>query len=86
MVNIAEILKYCPKGMKLYSPICGDCVLDYVDLDKMYPIRVILCSNGACQTFTNEGLFIAKQEGYSILCTVKCLYLWLKVAIGSYIL
>lgn len=67
MVNIAEILKYCPKGMKLYSPICGDCVLDYVDLDKMYPIRVILCSNGACQTFTNEGLFIAKQEGAECL-------------------
>lgn len=67
MVNIAEILKYCPQGMKLYSPVCGDCVLDYVDLDKMYSIRVIICSNGARQTFTNEGLIIAKQEG------AKCL-------------
>ena len=27
MVNIAEILKDCPKGTKLYSPICGDCRL-----------------------------------------------------------
>lgn len=24
-MNIAEILKDCPKGTKLYSPICGDC-------------------------------------------------------------
>ena len=25
MINIAEILKDCPKGTKLYSPICGNC-------------------------------------------------------------
>ena len=27
MINIAEILKDCPKGTKLYSPICGKCRL-----------------------------------------------------------
>ena len=27
MINIAEILKDCPKGTKLYSPICGECRL-----------------------------------------------------------
>ena len=27
MINIAEKLKDCPKGTKLYSPICGDCRL-----------------------------------------------------------
>lgn len=26
-MNIAEILKDCPKGTKLYSPICGECEL-----------------------------------------------------------
>jgi hypothetical protein len=25
MINIVEILKDCPKGTKLYSPICGNC-------------------------------------------------------------
>ena len=25
MINVAEILKDCPKGTKLYSPICGEC-------------------------------------------------------------
>lgn len=35
MVNIAEILKYCPKGTKLYSPICGDCTLEDIDLGEI---------------------------------------------------
>lgn len=26
-INIAELLKDCPKGTKLYSPICGECEL-----------------------------------------------------------
>lgn len=30
MTNIAEILKDCPKGTKLYSPICGECELDCI--------------------------------------------------------
>ena len=27
-LNITEILKNCPKGTKLYSPICGECELE----------------------------------------------------------
>lgn len=30
-INIAEILRDCPKGTKLYSPICGSVLLDKVD-------------------------------------------------------
>lgn len=26
-INIAELLRGCPKGMELYSPLCGDCKL-----------------------------------------------------------
>lgn len=33
-VNIAELLKDCPKGTKLYSPICGECELDKVRREK----------------------------------------------------
>lgn len=29
-INIAEILKDCPKGTKLYSTLCGECELDYI--------------------------------------------------------
>lgn len=31
MTNIAEILKDCPKGTKLYSPFCGECCLYCVE-------------------------------------------------------
>ena len=30
-MNIAEILKKCPKGMKLYSPIYGELELSFVE-------------------------------------------------------
>lgn len=30
-INIAELLKDCPKGMELYSPITGECTLVLVD-------------------------------------------------------
>ena len=34
MTNIAEILKDCPTGTKLYSPICGECELFYINKSK----------------------------------------------------
>lgn len=62
MTNIAEILKYCPEGMKLYSPICGDCTLYCVDVNESYSIEIIACSNNSHQLFTSEGLFLGDQE------------------------
>lgn len=39
-INIADILRNCPNGMKLYSPVCGEC-----RLEKVYEIgEVIMCS------------------------------------------
>lgn len=38
-INIAEILRDCPQGMELYSPMCGKCTLDNVD-DSQYAITV----------------------------------------------
>ena len=40
-LDLVEILKDCPRGMKLYSPLCGEVVLNSVDeycID--YPIEV----------------------------------------------
>lgn len=36
-VNIAEILKDKPQGTKLYSPICGECKLSYIESEKSEP-------------------------------------------------
>ena len=54
-MNIAEILKNCPKGLKLYSSIHGEvelvCVNEYSD---RYPIYC-KAKNGKDVTFTSDG-------------------------------
>lgn len=53
-MNIAEILKYCPKGTKLYSTVYGDVSLYDVSLEKDYPITVEQ-DNESMDSFTKEG-------------------------------
>ena len=68
MTNLANILKHCPKGTKLYSPICGDCILRGVDSDGTYPINVAPCSDAYhLITFTNEGKLSARFNGECLL-------------------
>ena len=55
-MNIAKILKKCPSGTKLYSPLYGEIELVSV-YDKKYPI---VCSHKVnnveyYRTFTEEG-------------------------------
>ena len=53
-LDLVKILKYCPRGTKLYSPLCGEVVLNSVDeycID--YPIEVN-CDIGQL-TFTRDG-------------------------------
>ena len=40
MINIAEILKDCPEGTKLYSPICGVCTFEKVHLNT----SIVVCT------------------------------------------
>ena len=54
-MNIAEILKDCPKGTKLYSPLFGDVILDSVIDDNTYPINVK--TGYSTEFFTEEGKF-----------------------------
>jgi hypothetical protein len=53
-INIAELLKNCPKGMKLYSPLCGICVFDRLDMG------TIICKKQNTQeiAFTSEGYYM----------------------------
>lgn len=54
-MNIAEILKNCPKGTKLYSPIYGELSLVGVRLGAIYPIccRVVNTENAV--GFAEDG-------------------------------
>ena len=63
-LNLVEILKDCPEGTKLYSPIIGEVefkCIDYCEINYCeYPI-ITRCKNGdRTLTFTKEGLFFSE--------------------------
>lgn len=71
-LNLVEILKDCPEGTKLYSPIYGDVKLEelYQDKDTLYPIRVKLNEN-ASESFTEDGRIYVEFRGECMLFPSK---------------
>lgn len=69
-MNIAEILKYCPKGTKLYSTIFGEVIFKRVSSDKNYPIKVKNWNNETC-VFTEEGKYLSPYKGECLLFPSK---------------
>lgn len=63
MINIAEKLKDCPKGYKLYSPLFGEVTLEQVGSN----IIIILTFLGCKKDFNQYGQYFT---GYS---TSECL-------------
>ena len=52
-INIAELLKDCPKGMELYSPIFG-----HVYLDKIRPhLSIVVTTDKEQSNFKEEFLY-----------------------------
>ena len=56
-INIAEILKDCPMGMKLYSSLFGKVELLSVDDDCDFPITVRIDEKKEKACFTKEGCY-----------------------------
>lgn len=65
-INIAEILKDCPKGMKLYSPIYGTVGLLRVDSNSVYSIKTVTSIDHPGQ-FTSDGRLYERYR------TAECL-------------
>ena len=67
-LNLVEILKDCPKGTKLYSPIYGDVELEevYINDDKSYPIRVKISKN-TFNSFSEDGRNYREYNGECML-------------------
>lgn len=65
-INIAEILKDCPKGTKLYSPLFGDATLKEVNPVLNFPI-VIKSSKNNDVAFTKTGLYFDYKEAECLL-------------------
>lgn len=56
-LNLVEILKDCPKGMKLYSPIFGDVsFLEIKDTGRALLVIVLTCCNTRYEFYT-DGRF-----------------------------
>lgn len=62
-MNIAEILKDCPKGMKLYSPIYGELELIGVEYNHKYPIACRQLEANAPQNFALEEEVTFTEHG-----------------------
>ena len=61
-LNLAEILKDCPEGTKLYSPLYGDVELVKVHSGWDYPIEVKLGNDGL-DNFTKDGRIYKDYDG-----------------------
>lgn len=42
-INLVDILKGCPKGTELYSPLFGEVTLHKVSLSGEYPMYLSIC-------------------------------------------
>ena len=71
-IDLTKILKYCPEGTKLYSPVFGDvefvrvCQNDYAD----FPIKFKLSDN-LLDSVTTDGRLYKELNGECILFPSK---------------
>ena len=67
-IDLTKILKDCPKGWKLYSPILGE--VDFLKIrNDLYPIVTI--QDFHTTSFTKEGFYYADVDGECILFPSK---------------
>lgn len=64
-INIAQVLKGKPQGTKLYSPICGECELSYIESEKFEPQIAIESEAFGDFYFWDDGK--AYEEGECLL-------------------
>ena len=68
-LNLIEILKDCPKGTKLYSPIVGEVEFNGIDINSRHPIG-IKCRCGV-DNFTKDGRLFWDCDGECMLFPSK---------------
>ena len=68
-INLCEILRDCPKGTKLYSPIFGEVDFEKIRSDDKYAI--ITKKGSYTATFTDEGFYRADVDGECLLFPSK---------------
>ncbi len=66
-INIAEILKDCPKGTKLYSPICGEVELSQICNDCYKYSIIVKTVMGDSLSFAKDGRLYIQYFGAECL-------------------
>ena len=79
-MNIAEILKYCPEGTKLYSLVDGEVTLKRIEDYAQYSIEVIT-NDHKSNLYTKDGLFYHNSLGECVLFPSKDQRDWSKFRI-----
>ena len=70
-MNIANLLKYCPKGTTLYSLVDGEVTLESIRNTGQYHIAVVT-NNGNTSYFTKDGkIFANRPNGECVLFPSK---------------
>ena len=60
-IDLTKILKDCPKGWKLYSPLCGEVKFDSITENSEFPIAVL--NETIDMYLTRKGTYCAGIEG-----------------------
>ena len=80
-LNLVEILKDCPKGTKLYSPVFGEVEFENIN-DIIGPI-VVTTNIGNAEYFTADGKILARYDGECLLFPSKDQRDWSKFKVKS---
>ena len=81
-LNLAEILKDCPKGTKLYSTIYGEVELNEIDKDTYYPISIKVNPTFFAKV-TSDGRHVSHFDGECTLFPSKEQRDWSKFNVKS---
>lgn len=68
-IDLTKILKYCPKGTKLYSPLFGEVDFQKICNDDEGAIIITKCA--LTISFTKEGFYYADEDGECLLFPSK---------------
>ena len=61
-VDLTKILKYCPKGTKLYSTIFGE--VEFIECDDLY--QIVVAKENKYYYFTSQGAFYFERIKYHV--------------------
>lgn len=65
-LNLVEILKDCPKGTKLWSPLCGECEFEEIRYGEIFLIHTRALCDRSLFKFMDDGKFY-DNDGVCVL-------------------